>query len=133
MSKKDTKNEIPVCSFCGKSRDQVNRLIAGPEGAYICDGCVEICAGIVEDELYHTEEETKTSEDINLLKPKEIKEFLDDYVIGQDEAIEEISKAFIKYILKNREYYKEIIVTNRRGIKTSRLGWSKDPLKADGD
>lgn len=92
MSKKE-KNEIPVCSFCGKSRDQVNRLIAGPEGAYICDGCVEICAGIVEDELYHTEEETKKSEDINLLKPKEIKEFLDDYVIGQEEAKKVLSVA----------------------------------------
>lgn len=92
MSKKE-KNEIPVCSFCGKSRDQVNRLIAGPEGAYICDGCVEICAGIVEEELYHTEEETKKSEDINLLKPKEIKEFLDDYVIGQEEAKKVLSVA----------------------------------------
>ena len=93
MSKKDTKNEIPVCSFCGKTRDQVNRLIAGPNDTYICDGCVEICAGIVEEELYAVPEEDKKTEDINLLKPKEIKEFLDDYVIGQEEAKKVLSVA----------------------------------------
>ncbi len=93
MSKKDTKNEIPVCSFCGRTRDQVNRLISGPNDTYICDGCVEICAGIVEDELYDTPEDNKKTEDINLLKPKEIKEFLDDYVIGQEEAKKVLSVA----------------------------------------
>ena len=93
MSKKDTKNEIPVCSFCGKTRDQVNRLIAGPNDTYICDGCVEICAGIVEEELYAAPEEEKKTEDINLLKPKEIKAFLDDYVIGQEEAKKVLSVA----------------------------------------
>lgn len=93
MPKKDTKNEIPVCSFCGKTRDQVNRLIAGPNDTYICDGCVEICAGIVEEELYAAPEEDKKTEDINLLKPKEIKEFLDDYVIGQEEAKKVLSVA----------------------------------------
>ena len=93
MSKKDTKNEMPVCSFCGKTRDQVKRLIAGPDGTYICDGCVEICAGIVEEELYNVPEEENKAEDINLLKPKQIKEFLDDYVIGQDEAKKVLSVA----------------------------------------
>ena len=94
MSKKDTKKtDMPVCSFCGKGRDQVRRLIAGPEGSYICDECVEICAGIVEEELYTVDEEPKAAEDINLLKPKEIKEFLDDYVIGQDEAKKVLSVA----------------------------------------
>ena len=62
MSKKDTKNEMPVCSFCGKTRDQVKRLIAGPDGTYICDGCVEICAGIVEEELYNVPEEENKAE-----------------------------------------------------------------------
>ncbi|MCR5430350.1 MAG: ATP-dependent Clp protease ATP-binding subunit ClpX [Eubacterium sp.] len=114
MSKKE-KNEIPVCSFCGKSRDQVNRLIAGPEGAYICDGCVEICAGIVEEELYHTEEEIKKSEDINLLKPKEIKEFLDDYVIGQEEAKKVLSVAVYnhyKRILSGKDLDVELQKSN---------------------
>ena len=93
MSKKDSKKDVPVCSFCGKSRDQVNRLISGPDGTHICDGCVEICAGIVEEELYNVPEEENKAEDINLLKPQQIKEFLDDYVIGQDEAKKVLSVA----------------------------------------
>ncbi len=76
-------NEMHKCDFCGKNEDQVRRLIAGPDGHYICDECVEICAGIIEEEIYGEEEQV---EEINLLKPKEIKEFLDQYVIGQDEA-----------------------------------------------
>ncbi|SHJ57147.1 ATP-dependent Clp protease ATP-binding subunit ClpX [Parasporobacterium paucivorans] len=71
------------CSFCGKSQDQVRKLIAGPDGAYICDECVDICAEIIEDEF---EDYEPAEYEINLLKPKEIKEFLDEYVIGQDEA-----------------------------------------------
>lgn len=73
------------CSFCNKTEDQVRKLIAGPNGVYICDECVDICADIIEEEL----EEDYALEDsgaINLQKPKEIKEFLDEYVIGQDEA-----------------------------------------------
>ena len=73
------------CSFCNKKQDQVGKMIAGPAGVYICNECVEICADIIEDEIEETldvEEEL----DINLLKPVEIKEFLDDYVIGQEDA-----------------------------------------------
>ena len=74
------------CSFCNKTQDQVRKMIAGPAGVYICDECVEICADIV-DEGYEAEEEVEEAEfDINLLKPVEIRDFLDDYVIGQDEA-----------------------------------------------
>lgn len=69
------------CSFCNKTQDQVRKLIAGPN-VYICDECVDICAEIVDEDLDDVESDT----DINLLKPKEIKEILDDYVIGQDEA-----------------------------------------------
>ena len=72
------------CSFCNKTQDQVKKMIAGPAGVYICDECVEICADIVEEEYEDAQEET--SMDINLLKPVEIKNFLDDYVIGQDDA-----------------------------------------------
>ena len=72
------------CSFCGKTEDQVRKLIAGPDGAYICDECIEICAEIIEEE-FAAEPQQEDSE-INLLKPVEIKEFLDQYVIGQDEA-----------------------------------------------
>lgn len=75
------------CSFCNKTQDQVKKLISGPNGIYICDQCVSICSGIL-DEEFEEEDDGNPAEDmeINLLKPKEIKEFLDDYVIGQDEA-----------------------------------------------
>jgi len=79
------------CSFCGKTEDQVRRLIAGPDGAFICDECVEICAGIIEEEVYG--DRNNVEEEINLLKPKEIKEFLDQYVIGQDAAKKVLSVA----------------------------------------
>ena len=72
------------CSFCNKTQDQVRKLIAGPSGVYICDECVDICADIIEEE-YEEEPEVEEME-INLLKPVEIKKFLDDYVIGQDDA-----------------------------------------------
>lgn len=72
------------CSFCNKRQEQVKKLIAGPAGVYICDECVEICADIIEEE--YEEEPAEEEFDINLLKPVEIKEFLDDYVIGQEEA-----------------------------------------------
>ena len=72
------------CSFCNKTQDQVRKMIAGPAGVYICDECVDICADIIEEEY---EEEPEVEElEINLLKPAEIKKFLDDYVIGQEEA-----------------------------------------------
>ena len=79
------------CSFCNKTQDQVRKLIAGPAGVYICDECVDICADIIEEE--YEDEPVGNSVDINLLKPVEIKDFLDDYVIGQDEAKKVLSVA----------------------------------------
>ncbi len=73
------------CSFCNKTEDQVRKLIAGPNGVYICDECVDICSEIIEEEL-DDEYMADDPDAINLLRPMEIKEFLDDYVIGQDEA-----------------------------------------------
>lgn len=78
------------CSFCNKTQEQVRKLIAGPNGAYICDECVDICAEIIEEEY---EEEPRSAEEINLLKPEQIKTFLDDYVIGQDAAKKVLSVA----------------------------------------
>ena len=78
------KNDLR-CSFCGKTQDEVRKLIAGPEGVFICNECVDICVGIVEEE-YDFDEMDLDPGEINLLKPKEIKAFLDDYVIGQDAA-----------------------------------------------
>lgn len=78
------KNDLR-CSFCGKSQDEVRKLIAGPEGVFICNECVDICVGIIEEEYDFDDVEMDPGE-INLLKPVEIKKFLDDYVIGQDTA-----------------------------------------------
>ena len=73
------------CSFCNKTEDQVRKLIAGPGGVYICDECIDVCSEIVEDELAEEDMQLAQSE-INLRTPKEIKAFLDEYVIGQEEA-----------------------------------------------
>ncbi len=83
------------CSFCNKTQSQVRKLIAGPAGVYICDDCIDICADILEEELEdeENEEEVSVRPDINLLKPVEVKRFLDDYVVGQEEAKKILSVA----------------------------------------
>ena len=75
------------CSFCGKSQDEVDRIIAGP-GVFICSDCIKVCSNIVEDDLYEEDEVkyTITNDKQELPNPAEIKEILDSYVIGQEEA-----------------------------------------------
>ena len=80
------------CSFCGKTQDQVRKLIAGP-GVYICEQCVDLCNEIIEDELEIGNLSYDNGTEINLLKPKEMKEFLDEYVIGQEDAKRVLSVA----------------------------------------
>ena len=100
------------CSFCGKSQDQVRKLIAGPNGAYICDECVDICAEIIEEELENEDvaDEGTGMEQINLLKPEEMKAFLDDYVIGQDQAKKVLSVAVYNH-------YKRIMAGGNLGVE----------------
>ena len=81
------------CSFCGKTQDQVRKLIAGSNDVYICDDCIELCAEILEEEFADQNDKGPDFSGINLLKPKEIKEFLDEYVVGQDEAKKVLSVA----------------------------------------
>ncbi len=99
------------CSFCGKPQEQVRKLIAGPGGAYICDECVDICAEIIEEEL---EEEADDGfdekEQINLLKPEELKAFLDEYVIGQEQAKKVLSVAVYNH-------YKRIMAGQDLGVE----------------
>ncbi|NMD70669.1 ATP-dependent protease ATP-binding subunit ClpX [Bacillus sp. DNRA2] len=83
----DEKGQLK-CSFCGKTQDQVRKLVAGP-GVYICDECIELCTEIVEEEL-GTEEEVEFKD---VPKPKEIRDILDEYVIGQDQAKKSLSVA----------------------------------------
>lgn len=80
------------CSFCGKPESRVMKLLKGPNDVYICDECVALCQDIIDDELQEEESEF-SEEDINLLKPEEIKAFLDDYVIGQENAKKVLSVA----------------------------------------
>ena len=92
MASKMNGNEIR-CSFCNKTQSQVRKLIAGPAGVYICDECIDICADILEEELEDDAVQETTQAEINLLKPMQIKNFLDEYVVGQDEAKKVLSVA----------------------------------------
>ncbi len=95
------------CSFCNKSENQVKKLIAGPGGVYICEECVEVCSEIIEEELFSMESEDLG--DINLMKPAEIKAFLDEYVVGQEDAKKTLSVAVYNH-------YKRILAgKNLRG------------------
>ncbi|MCI8308479.1 MAG: ATP-dependent Clp protease ATP-binding subunit ClpX [Lachnospiraceae bacterium] len=94
MAGKDDNEKNLRCSFCNKPQDKVRKLIAG-DGVYICDECVEVCAEIVEEELYALDyaETPVLKDEINLLTPREIKGFLDEYVIGQEDAKKALSVA----------------------------------------
>ena len=113
MSKKTGNGDVLRCSFCNKSQRDVKKLIAGPT-VYICDECVDICLDIIaEDRVL----ETQTPE-TKLPKPKEIKEFLDGYVIGQDQAKKKLAVAVynhykrIDYLEKNRKLDVELQKSN---------------------
>ncbi len=88
MSRYDEKKQLK-CSFCGKTQEQVKRLVAGP-GVYICDECIELCSEIIEEEFEETRVESELSD---LPKPKDIKDVLDQYVIGQELAKKSLSVA----------------------------------------
>ncbi len=88
MTRYDEKKQLK-CSFCGKSQEQVKRLVAGP-GVYICDECIELCSEIIEEEF----EDTKIDADVSEVpKPKEIKDILDQYVVGQEVAKKSLAVA----------------------------------------
>ena len=85
MAGRNNQEDKVRCSFCGKSQGQVRKLIAGPNGAYICDECIDVCNEIIEEE-FEDYGDAPAGLDINLLKPEELKSFLDEYVIGQEQA-----------------------------------------------
>jgi len=106
------KNDVIRCSFCGKTQEQVGgKLISGPNGAFICYNCVDICAEIVdEDELGEMRPNGEAKEEINLLKPEELKAFLDEYVIGQEQAKKVLSVAVYNH-------YKRVLAGGDLGVE----------------
>ena len=87
------RNDIPKnvrCSFCGKAQESVKKIVAGP-GVYICDECVDLCNSIIDAELYEEDAGYELTKDIP--SPKQIKEILDEYVIGQEDAKKSLSVA----------------------------------------
>ena len=112
MATRSDNNKQFRCSFCNKTQDQVRKLVAGPKGVYICDECIEVCTEIMEDEF---EDYNEDNQEINLMKPMEMKAFLDDYVIGQDEAKKVLSVAVYnhyKRILTDKNYDIELQKSN---------------------
>ena len=104
------KDEQPTvcCSFCGRTQDEVNKLIAGP-GVFICDQCVALCSDIVDEDMF-IEGDVETGSDKPLPKPVEIKKTLDEYVIGQDKAKKALSVAVYNH-------YKRIFHQKETGVE----------------
>ena len=108
MAKFGDTGELLKCSFCGKSQKQVKKLIAGP-GVYICDECIDLCNEIIEEELTDTSELTFE----NLPNPREVRAFLDDYVVGQDDAKKILSVAVYNHY-KRIQYQNQATTVGRR-------------------
>ena len=92
MQKNDNNKNIR-CSFCGKTQDSVDKIVAGP-GVYICNECIQVCSNIIENEYYEDDEDLYTTVEEDVVpKPEEIKKVLDEYVIGQEDAKKTLSVA----------------------------------------
>ena len=106
----DEKSQLK-CSFCGKTQDQVRKLVAGP-GVYICDECIELCNEIIEEEFGEEAEMDFTE----VPKPNEIKEILDQYVVGQEEAKKVLSVAVYNHYKRINYQHKIEDVELQRAI-----------------
>ena len=112
------------CSFCGKSQDQVKKLIAGPE-VYICDECVDLCNQILDEEFFEnkdkeTEDGIVAEEEKAIPKPHEIKEYLDEYIVGQDDAKKVLSVAVYNHY-KRLKHNKSADLKNNVEIQKSNI------------
>ena len=115
------------CSFCGKSAKQVRKMIAGLNNTYICDECVELCQEIFDEEMGGEKAGSEVS-DIHLLKPKEIKDFLDEYVIGQDEAKKVLSVAVYNHYKRITSKVRDIDVQKSNILMIGPTGTGKTYL-----
>ena len=103
------------CSFCNKTQDEVDKLVAGP-GVFICDECIELCKGVIDadgDDSFHRRRGKAKNEEMVLPKPSQIKEKLDEYVIGQDDAKIALSVAVYNH-------YKRIFLSEKSGVEIGR-------------
>ncbi len=112
-------SNLTMCSFCGKSHAEVKKLIAGP-GVYICDGCINVCRGILEKEL--NEEEEETPKDFSVPKPKDVYEQLNQHVIGQEHAKKVLSVAVHNHYKRIQQFE----APSKGGGKRSRFSEFQD-------
>lgn len=127
--KKDTPQNVK-CSFCGKSQDAVNRIVAGP-GVYICDECVSVCKNIIENDTYNEDEfEYSLQEEEKLLSPKEIKDILDKYVIGQENAKKTLAVAVYNHYkrINNEEENNDVEIQKSNVLLLGPTGCGKTLL-----
>ena len=123
----DEKGQLK-CSFCGKSQEQVRKLIAGP-GVYICDECIELCNEIIEEELYKNVDENLRLR--NIPKPKEINHILNQYVIGQERAKKSLAVAVYNHYKRVNAGGATGTGRRRRAAEVQHLARRPDRLRQD--
>ena len=129
MAKIDTPKGVK-CSFCGKTQESVKKIIAGP-GVYICNECIGLCNEIIETEYYADEEDTYTLAGLDKVpSPREIKEILDQYVIGQDEAKKTLSVAVYNHYkrIANEEESEDDVEIQKSNVFPEPVGPNSNTL-----
>ena len=130
MAKKDDSPKNIKCSFCGKTQEHVDRIVAGP-GVYICDECIEVCKNIIDNDSYNEEElGYSINEEAKLLSPREIKDILDKYVIGQEEAKKTLAVAVYNHYkrIKNEEKNNDVEIQKSNVLLLGPTGCGKTLL-----
>ena len=130
MAKKDDSPKNIKCSFCGKTQEHVDRIVAGP-GVYICDECIEVCKNIIDNDSYNEEEfGYSINEEEKLLSPREIKDILDKYVIGQEEAKKTLAVAVYNHYkrINNEEKNNDVEIQKSNVLLLGPTGCGKTLL-----